>query len=473
MKSNTLFFALFLLCFNIQIQAQENAYSHFFGSEVLQEKGIASLQLEDGSILLLGNMAATATEYGSITLSKLSPQGDLRWTKNYGTANDNYANNMTWMEDGHIAIAAESHLVGGEGADGLVLKVDIEGNVIWQKMYGLPERTESFYAIDQTTENGLIVIGFATGSGFGNDHYVAKLDGEGNVEWEKLYGTENNEVGVAIRQIPDGNYVLIGDKQQGIGGAYGIEVLQLDEAGEEGWRLDINDFDNGGCKNMILDSNGDLVISGEAFPTKAEAFDALLAKVTTDGTLLWQKFIDGTEKGDAGFDLMEVGTGGGYLVVGYGYNPERQQTDILLSQVDMDGEKIETRYFGGEAFDIAYDIIPTLEGGFLVTGFGFEGGSSQYFLAHDFPLMVNIEENNLAQTKLNIFPNPIVAEEFLQTTTSNGGIVEFWDAQGRLLEVKKYASLEEIKLPDSLRKGVCFLKLMVGKELYWRKVVVH
>lgn len=471
MKSNVSFFTFFLLCLSSQIKGQESPFALFFGEEMLQEKGIASLQLEDRSILLLGNTTATETESGSITLSKLSPQGDLRWTKNYGTLNDDYANNMTWMEDGHIAIAAESHST--EGADGLVLKVDTEGNVIWQKTYGSPERTESLYAIDQTTNNGLIVIGFATGSGFGNDHYVVKLDGDGNEEWAKRYGTENNEVGVAIQQIPNGNYVLVGDKQQKTGGTYGIEVLQLDVDGNEGWRLDINNFDNGGCKNMILDSNGDLVISGEAFPTKNEAFDALLAKVTTDGTLLWQKFIDGTEKGDAGFDLMEVGIGGGYLVVGYGYNPERQQTDILLSQVDMDGDEIEIRYFGGDAFDIAYDITPTLEGGFLVTGFGFDEGSSQYFLAHDFPLIVNVEEYHLKQEDLTIFPNPIQTNQFLYTSTSNGGTVEFWDAQGRLLEVADYPSLEEIKLPDAVTKGVCFLKLVVENEVYWRKVVLY
>ncbi len=467
------FLLIFLLLVNVfSLQAQDTPFSKFFGENNLQEKGIASLQLEDGSILMLGNVASTETENGNISLSKLSPAGDLRWTKTYGTDENDSANNMTWMEDGNIAIVAESHTTNGSDANGLVLKVDTEGNVIWATSYGLANRTESFYSIDQTTENGLIIAGFVTGSGFGNDHYAVRLDGNGNVIWAKAYGGETNEVGVAIRQTADGSYILVGDKQNGVNGPYGIEVLRLDVDGKKVWELDVNGFENGGCKNMILDSNGDVVIVGEAFPTKNEAFDVLLAKVSSEGEIIWQKFIDGTPNGDAGFDLMELEMGG-YMVVGYGFNPSSEQTDVLVSQVDVNGEEIETRYLGGDAFDIAYDIIPTLDGGFLITGFGFVGEDSQYFLAYDFPTVVGIEESELfLKSTIGVFPNPIAAGQLLQTSYSDGGTVEFFDLHGRLLDAFVYTSLKEIEVPYSLIEGIYILKLTTKEGIFGQKVTV-
>lgn len=224
---------------------------------------------------------------------------------------------------------------------------------------------------------------------------------------------------------------------------------------------------------MIVDSNGDFVIVGEAVPAKNEAFDILLAKVSPDGNLQWQKFIDGTPNGDAGFDLVESGVEGGYLVVGYGHNPESEQTDIVLGQVDANGEEIETRYLGGNAFDIGYDIIPALEGGFWITGFGFQDGDSQYFVAHEFPIIVNIEESAGPSPPMAIYPNPIRTDQLLQTNITGRGKVEFWDVQGRLLEVKTAISLEEIPLSDVIQEGIYWVKLVVGSEVYWRKIMVH
>lgn len=472
MKTHMLISILLLFFFNANLQAQEAPYSKFFGEATLQEKGIASLQLEDGAILLLGNAASTDTQSSNITLSKLSPEGDLRWTKTYSTAQNDAANNMTWMEDGNIAIVGERHATDGSDVNGLVLKVDKDGNDLWFTSYGLNNRSETFYSIDQTTENGLIITGFVTGSGFGNDHYVVRLDGSGNVLWAKAYGTGNNEVGVAVRQIPNGDYLMVGDKQFGENGAYGIEVLRLDSVGNEVWQLDVKDFENGGCKNMILDSNGDVVIVGEAFPSKNEAFDVLLAKVSTDGSVIWQKFIDGTPNGDAGFDLMELEMGG-YMVVGYGFNPGTEQTDVLLSQVDADGDLVETRYLGGDAFDIAYDIIPAIGGGFLVTGFGFEAEDSQYFLAHDLPLTVNIEGNEPTELAIEVYPNPIAVGQLLQTSFLGGGTVQIFDLQGRLLHSEEYGSLKEIELPISIGEGSYILKITTQRSLYRNTKIVR
>ena len=61
------------------------------------------------------------------------------------------------------------------------------GNVLWQKAYGSSEG-EVAYTIQETTDGGYIVGGIIGHSGAGEkDSLVLKLDINGNISWQKTY----------------------------------------------------------------------------------------------------------------------------------------------------------------------------------------------------------------------------------------------------------------------------------------------
>jgi len=474
--SYTLFLTSLILLFTTSIKAQTTPFNLTFGDSSTNEKGIASLQLSDGSILMIGNTDATENNNSDISLTKFTPQGQVIWSKRYGTPNNDYANNVTWMQDGNIAIVAETHDIVGGGVNGAVLVLDIEGNELWFKFYGQENTSESFYNIDQTSDNGLIICGFVTGEGFGNDYYVIKTNQEGEVIWSKAYGSLKNEVGVAIQSINGGGYFLIGDKQQK-DNAYGIEALKLDENGNVLWQLDINNFYNGGCKNMIINSQGDYVIVGEASPNKNEGFDVMLVKLDSEGNFIWRKFIDGTKNGDAGFDITELSDSEGYIVAGYGFNPVTEQTDILVSQVDSEGQEIETYYYGAEGFDIAYDVIPSIDGGFWVTGSSYEGTDNQYFLAYVQPIAVGMEAPASSPLKYKFYPNPLtVSSPILQLDTVHPlqqVEVLLLGSSGEVLLKQYHSVLKNLHLPSFLTSGTYVLQLSTPQNTFHQKVIIR
>jgi hypothetical protein len=102
--------------------------------------------------------------------------------------------------------------------DYLIIKLDAAGNITWNKMLG-GTSFEYVSAIQQTTDGGYIVAGTTTSSASGNitqtgygqeDAWVVKLDGSGNIIWNKLFGGSNADWATAIQQTFDGGYILAG-----------------------------------------------------------------------------------------------------------------------------------------------------------------------------------------------------------------------------------------------------------------------
>ena len=73
-----------------------------------------------------------------------------------------------------------------------IVKLDANGNIVWQKSLG--GSADDAYSIQQTTDGGFIVAGFRSNDGDvsgnhgTNDYWVVKLDANGNIVWQKSLG---------------------------------------------------------------------------------------------------------------------------------------------------------------------------------------------------------------------------------------------------------------------------------------------
>ena len=87
--------------------------------------------------------------------------------------------------------------------------------VQWKKCLGGSSR-DFAYAIQQTTDGGYIIAGdsWSTDGDVTNNHgydcWVVKLDGSGNIQWQKCLGGTNVDVATDIQQTSDGGYIVAG-----------------------------------------------------------------------------------------------------------------------------------------------------------------------------------------------------------------------------------------------------------------------
>jgi hypothetical protein len=162
---------------------------------------------------------------------KLDPEGNIQWQKIYG-----YGSNVGWILS--IQQTTDGGFIAG-GYIGIpvlstapwVLKLDSDGNIQWQRMFvgGEGDLAES---IQQTSDGGYIVAGMtATGGLWAYDALIFKLDLNGNIQWQKKYGGIGYNIAYSIQQIIGGGYIVAGYTNAFGAGNEDAWVLKLDSNG--------------------------------------------------------------------------------------------------------------------------------------------------------------------------------------------------------------------------------------------------
>lgn len=118
---------------------------------------------------------------------KLNNAGAVQWKKCLGGTGFEEVNNIKQTADGGYIVGGVSDSSNGDvtanngDLDSWVVKLDVNGNIEWQKNLGGSGLDES-YSIQQTTDNGYIVAissvstdGDVTNNRGGNDYWVVKL----------------------------------------------------------------------------------------------------------------------------------------------------------------------------------------------------------------------------------------------------------------------------------------------------------
>jgi len=81
---------------------------------------------------------------------------------------------------------------------------------IWEKTYG-GNKSDIAFAITPTEDDGFIVSGFTYSFGNGgSDVYLIKIDKNGNKIWQRTYGGSKNDIAYAITPTKDGNFIVAG-----------------------------------------------------------------------------------------------------------------------------------------------------------------------------------------------------------------------------------------------------------------------
>lgn len=119
---------------------------------------------------------------------RLDSEGEIIWEKNYGGHENEYANSIKQTVDGGFIVAGNSESNGSGdvennngGSDYWIIKIDEEGEILWQKNLG-GTNTDGVWAIQQTIDEGYIIAGFSEsndidvgGNNGAADYWIVKL----------------------------------------------------------------------------------------------------------------------------------------------------------------------------------------------------------------------------------------------------------------------------------------------------------
>ena len=139
----------------------------FGGTEIDEARAI--INTNDGNFIIIGdtrssNKDVTQNNGGAdLWAIKITSQGELLWQKNYGGSSFDVGRSISKTSDGGFLIAgssrsADNNFENKGQNDALIMKIDANGNMQWQKTVGGSEIDFCYDAIELSNEN-IIAVG--------------------------------------------------------------------------------------------------------------------------------------------------------------------------------------------------------------------------------------------------------------------------------------------------------------------------
>jgi len=152
-------------------------------------------------------------------LVKIDKDGNEIWNKTYGWWDFEWNAYVIGIDDGYM-IAGYTLSTPTEWGDAYLIKVDKDGNEVWSKKYG-GQDSDQVYDFKKT-EDGYILAGGTHTYSIGDfDAWLLKVDANGNEIWNKSFGGRGAD-GVNSVVVLNGSYVMAGDTETDFLSEHGI-----------------------------------------------------------------------------------------------------------------------------------------------------------------------------------------------------------------------------------------------------------
>ena len=243
----------------------------------------------------------TSHGVGEFWGTKIDEEGSVQWRGYFGGTNNDRAHGVVQTNDGGFVMAGftesdDFDISNTNGSyDFWVVKVDSFGNLIWEQSFG-GEGIEVSYDIAKTKDNGFVVVGntFSTNGDIllnhgESDMWMIKLDEEGNLIWEQTYGGSQFDLAQAVVQSKDGGFLITGnsksdDKDSSLNnGENDIWLVKTNAFGDLVWE---KSFGGSGLDfgfDLLENTDGSILIVGESSSTD---FGSISSKGNADLILL-------------------------------------------------------------------------------------------------------------------------------------------------------------------------------------------
>ena len=139
-------------------------------------------ELQDGNILIFNSLDPTFSAADqSLILKMLDPNGEQLWSKSYPVPRSGSSGKVIQQSDGSILLLSSTSNYGNNSLDVQLSKLDIEGTIIWQKIYR-SDASDHAAQIEEYENGDLLIMGstnYQNSSDARFDFFLIRTDGEG------------------------------------------------------------------------------------------------------------------------------------------------------------------------------------------------------------------------------------------------------------------------------------------------------
>ncbi len=228
-------------------------------------------------------------------------------------------------DHGYILGSDIAAVSGGLLKTGWIIKLDVNGNVLWDKKLGNGVRMWEIEGIDETPDGGLILTGGAdTLDNTWYDPWVTKLDACGEIEWCRIfYSNDDLNAGVKIKSLNDNSFIFLLNNWGGTFPESSVWLMHLDHTGEIIWEQEYFKYDTlirgEEPRSLAVAPDGNYMVSGMCYyPDSGQIhpwwLQPMLIMADSSGQAVWE-IPWGYARNFAGEGFQSVVTGGSGTII--------------------------------------------------------------------------------------------------------------------------------------------------------------
>lgn len=376
---------LVLLIFPLLVNAKSIETSQFGYGGAYNETFNSVEKTEDGGYIVVGSTKSkkineVSTGVGNGLVVKYDKENNIEWDLFYGGNAHEEFYDVIVVNDGYIVVgytlSTDIEGLTNNGAnDGLIIKLDEDGNIIWQTLVG-GSLDDYIHAVREMPNGNLVIVGRSNSTDLpelenkgGLDAYIGMLNSEGKLIDSNLYGGNLDDCFYDVEIKNNGIYV-VGYSKSDIGnhtnvGMQDAILVKYDDNLDDEWEVFYGDTKTDMFRSIKNTIDGGFIVAGfdtnsKDDPSLPLGSNGILIKYDENGDIEWSKVYGGS--GSDSFEKVEVLKSGDYLVVGKGYSTDIEgvtnngDQEAFMVLYNSKGEMLWHKWLGGTALDILTDV---------------------------------------------------------------------------------------------------------------------
>ncbi len=299
------------------------------------DNGRSILVTDDSNLVVCGTWSHTDPPKSDFLLIKLTMDGDTLWTRSLFTPLSAYGYSVAPFGKGYILCGYADSARSTPRM--MIVRVDSIGEVLWARLFGDTASTAGFSAV-ATTDGGVIACGYIDTftPAWNRDIYVVRTGGNGDTVWTRHYPNSQYDVAWCISPAANNGFIITGYRNYLGSTGTQLYILRIDGAGNVMWEKNYGQSGNDIGYSGTETEDGGFIFCGESNEQGSEYKPLYLVRTNPVGDTLWTRLLGGfpTSSGSC----VQLAGDGGFIIAG-GTNSTSPDTwyDVYVVKTDAEG----------------------------------------------------------------------------------------------------------------------------------------
>jgi len=264
------------------------------------------------NIVVCGRTNSSGAGNDDGLIVKYDTSGELLWSKTLGNSSPDRFNAVVVDSSDNIVVGGIGRVSFPTSYDGLLVKYNPLGTILWTRTFGTTSTTDRISGVTINSSSTIVIVG-----DIGSIHfYVAGYNSSGTLTYSRFVdaGGYSSDSFNALAIDSANNTIAVGS-------VYSSSLLadcvigKYNSAGTQQWirRLSGTGFDR--FSGVAVDASNNIIAVGFSGSVVAGEYVALVYKFNTSGTVLWSRRLDGAGTVES-LGAVVVDSNGDIIVVG-------------------------------------------------------------------------------------------------------------------------------------------------------------